>query len=60
MSRLLPRRGAIAIMAGNTADLAQPASAAPVVSPAARAPGAAAPSPSAILPTDQPRTKDAS
>ena len=38
MSRLLPRRSAIAIMAGNTADLAQ---AAPHAAPAAGAPSAA-------------------
>ena len=69
MSRLLSRRRAIAIMAGNTADLAQAAPhAAPVAVPGAppAAPPPAAPGPpgSGVLratqPTEQPSTKDVS
>jgi short-subunit dehydrogenase len=72
MSRLLPRRRTIAIMAGNTAGLAPaaapaapaasatPSAAAPSPTAAAPAPGAAAPSPPAVQQTGRPPTKDAS
>ena len=75
MSRLLPRRWAISIMAGNTGDLAPavptasapptitppPAAAGPAPAAAPAAPSAAAaPSMSAARPADQPPTKDAS
>ena len=56
MGRLLPRRRAISIMAGNTADLAPAAPAAARPS----GPPLAAPSPPVAPPTEQPPTKDVS
>jgi uncharacterized protein len=68
MSRLLPRRRAIAIMAGNTMDLSQAAPhgapAAPHAAPGAPGAGAITPpragAPPATQPTDRPSTKDVS